>query len=220
MSQEQDNIAKDFEGILRKTLEINSQYLKQGTKLIGELNNSRSQKKTINPLQPDLIVGAFTAFTKLNLDHYKNMVDLGFEFSKKIINTENGSGVDPEEATGKNVADPAFVLEETVSVKSNVSLQFVLDNTRKEKATCTIENSAFVERNMGNTHNFKTTFVPQSFTLDPGASQIIKIAIKIGARVQEGTYQSTVKIIGFEPAHFLIKLHVVKKITKAVKDGH
>lgn len=214
MRQEQDEITKDLEGIVKKTIEINTQYFKDGSNLVSQLSNSNKQKKTINPFQPKLIAGTLTAFAKLNLNHYKNIVDLGFEFSKKIINTDSEAGND-NVTNEENIADPAFVLKETAFIGSNVLLQFVLDNTKKEKAICTLENLEFTnENNPNDAHNFKTTFIPQSFNLNPGESQTIKIEVKIGGKVTPGDYQSKVRVLGFEPAHFLINLSVIKKPVK------
>lgn len=210
MSQAQDEITKDIEGIVKRTIEINTQYFKEGSNLVSQLSNSSKQKKTINPFQPKLIAGAFTAFAKLNLDHYKNIVDLGFEFSKKIIHSD--SEADNDGATNE---EPAFVLKETAFVGGKALLQFVLDNTKTEKAICTLENLDFINKNNPNdTQNFKTTFIPQSFNLNPGESQTIKIEIKTGAKVAPGDYQSKVRVLGFEPAHFLINLSVIKKPVK------
>ncbi|WP_452224443.1 COG1470 family protein [Lacinutrix chionoecetis] len=217
MSQERDNIAKDFESIVKKTIEINSQYLKQGANLVSDLSNSRSQKKTINPFQPDLMVGAFTAFTKLNLDHYKNMVDLGFELSKKLINSNQEPSNGNESNTQDNKNTAAFVLTETVVAGNTAILQFVLDNTKKEEAVCTLKNEDFINVDNSSVQNFKTTFTPQSFSLKPAESQTIKIEVKIGAKVKPGDYQSKVQVLGFEPAHFLVHLSVQKKPTKPKK---
>ncbi len=215
MSQEQDSIAKDLEDILKKTIEINTQYFKEGSNLVGQLSNSNKQKKTINPFQPELVAGAFTAFAKLNLNHYKNMVDLSFEFSKKIINSDFEASNDHDVTHEENITEPAFVLTETVFIGSSAQFQFVLDNTKEEEAICTLKNFAFIkEEDSNNTHDFKTTFTPQSFQLNPGESQTIKIKVKIGAKVEPGNYQSKVQVLGFEPAHFLINLNVVKKPTK------
>ncbi len=218
MSEKQDNIANDFKDIVKEIVEINTQYFKEGSNLVSQLSDSNKDKKTINPLQPELITGALTALVKLNLNHYKNVIDLGFEFSKKVINNDFGSNsdVNPE----KNEVKPSFVLKETVFIGSNAVLQFILDNTKKEEATCTFKNLDFInESDPNNRYNFKTTFSPQTFKLNPGDVKAIKIEVKIGAKVKPGNYQSKVEILGFEAAHFLIDLNVIKNTPKTAING-
>ena len=215
MSEKQDEIANDFKDIVKKIVEINTQYFKEGSNLVNQIGNSGKQNKTINPFQPELLTGAITALTKLNINHYKNVVDLGFEFTKKMINNDFKDHNDTEVATKDNKVKPSFILKETVVVGSRVVLQFVLDNTKKEEATCTFKNLEFInDKDPKNTQNFKTTFTPQAFNIKPGESQTIKIEVKIGANVKPGNYQSKVEILGFEAAHFLINLSVIKKPTK------
>lgn len=220
MSDKQDTIANDLNDIVKKMVEINTQYLKEGSNLVSQIGSSGKQAKTINPFQPELITGALTALARLNLNHYKNVVDLGFEFSKKIINSDLGSTNGTDVPSEKTEVKPSFILKEKVVVGSSVVLQFVLDNTKKEEATCTFKNLEFSNENDPNdTHNFKTTFTPQAFNINPGDSQAIKIEVKVGVKVQPGNYQSKVQIIGFDAAHFLINLTVLKKPTKTKKDG-
>lgn len=217
MSDKQDTIANDLNDIVKKMVEINTQYFKEGSNLVGQIGRSGKQAKTINPFQPELITGALTALAKLNLNHYKNVVDLGFEFSKKIINNDLGATHVSEE---KTEVKPAFVLKEEVVVGSSVVLQFALDNTKTEEATCTFKNLEFInEKDPNDTHHFKTTFTPQAFKINAGDSQAIKIEVKVGAKVNPGNYVSKVQIIGFDAAHFLIHLSVINKPTKTNKDG-
>ena len=220
MSENKDTIVNDFKDIVKKIVEINTQYFKEGSNLVSQLGNSRKQNKTINPLQPELLTEALTALANLNINHYKNVVDLGFEFSKRIINSDIASTNNGNETTEKTKVKPSFVLRETAVIGNSVVLQFVLDNTKKEEATCTFKNSEFInESDPNDTSNFKTTFTPQSFKIKPGDSQTIIIEVKIGARIKPGNYQSKVEILGFEAAHFLINLSVIKKSIKTKKDG-
>ena len=219
MSEKQDKIAEDLNDIVKKMVEINTQYFKESFDLVSQLSNSRKQKKTINPFQPELIAGAITAFAQLNLSHYKNVADLGFELSRKIVNSDFEPANDPIVPNEKDVVKPSFILRETVFIGSSVLLQFVLDNTKKEESTCTFKNLEFINQNEPiDKYNFETTFTPQSFNIQPGKSQAIQIEVKIGAKVKPGSYQSKVEIIGFDTAHFLINLSVIKEPTKTEID--
>ena len=203
MAKEKDDFSKDVEDIFKKTIEINKQYLKQGTDLLKDFGTSGRELKNFKILQPEVMMGAFTSFTKMNLDHYKNMMDLGFALTKKAFDSsaENSTG----EANEQQV-EPAFVLSATTHAGKSVDLQFLLDNVKTEEVLCQLVNSEFV--NEADSIFIPTTFKPQSFTLAPGISQRVDIHIAVNDDLRLGTYQSNVQVQGFEPAFFLIKLTI------------
>ncbi|MDN3724458.1 hypothetical protein QRD02_08685 [Aequorivita sp. SDUM287046] len=206
MAKEKDDFSRDMEDIFRKTIEINKQYLKHGTDLFKDFGTSGRELKNFNVLQPDVMMGAFTSFTKMNLDHYKNMMDLGFAITKKAFNpsAENSSG----EADG-NHEEPSFILSATTHAGKSVDLQFLLDNIKNEEVLCQLVNSEFVnEADSQISLNLPTTFKPQSFNLAPGISKRVDIHIAVNDDLRLGTYQSSVQVQGFEPAYFLIKLTI------------
>ncbi len=215
MEKEKDDFSKDVESILKKTININKQYLKQGTELVKEFGNSGKNTKNLNLFQPQNLLSAFTQFTKMNLDHYKNMMDLSFEISKKAFQSaesEQNDDENPEES-------PSFVISATVNPGESVSLEFLLDNVKTEEVTCQLVNSEYINsEEPGNGYNFKTVFQPQSFQLEPSASQTVKIRISVEKEIVLGTYQSKVQVVGFEPAYFLIQLNITQKQAEEPKN--
>ena len=213
MSKQKDDFSKDVEGLFRKTLEVNKHYVKQSTALFREFGSSGKELKNFNLFQPEVMMGAFTSFTKMNLDHYKNMMDLGFALTKKAFNATT------EDASTENevdIEDPSFVLSATCSPGNMVNLQFLLDNIKSDEASCQLINSDYLEEdNPENGQKFPTTFKPQSFTLAAGQSQTVNIQISVNDNVPLGIYQSKVQVLGFEPAYFLIKLTIAEKLDEA-----
>ena len=207
MSKQKDDFSKDVESIFKKTIEINKQYLKQGTDLVKECGSSGKELKNFNFLQPDVMMAAATSFTKMNLDHYKNMMDLGFALTKKAFNPSSEENQQDED---DNTEEPSFILSATTYVGDTVSLQFLLDNIKKEEAICALVSSEYVDEEATISLNLPTIFKPQSFNLAPGVSQTVQIQIPIINDIKLGTYQSKVQVIGFEPAYFLIRLTIVE----------
>lgn len=206
MKKEKDDFSKDVESIFRKSVEINKHYLKQSTDLVKNFGSSGRELKNFKLFQPEVMMGALTSFTKMNLDHYKNMMDLGFALTKKALNSEEEL---PED--NPNSEEPSFILSATSTAGGNVNLQFLLDNVKKEEASCQLVNSEYVDvDNTDNFHNFLTVFKPQSFHLAPGVSQNVSINIALENDINLGTYESKVQVLGFEPAYFLIRITVVE----------
>lgn len=209
MSKEKDDFSKDVESIFRKTVEINKQYLKQSTALFKEFGSSGRELKNFNLLQPETMMGAFTSFTKMNLDHYKNMMDLGFALTKKAFDPAATDATNEEDDSPE---EPSFVLSATTFPGGMVDFQFILDNDKKEQAVCQLVNSEYVdETKPDNSQSFLTTFRPQAFQLAPGISQTVHINISINKDINLGTYQSKVQVLGFEPSYFLITLTIAEK---------
>lgn len=209
MSKQKDDFSKDVESIFKTTIEINKQYLKQGTDLLKEFGNSGKELKNFNFFQPELIMGALMSVTKMNLDHYKNMMDLGFALAKKTFNQSPAETMQDEDETS---GEPSFVLSATSFVGDTVSLKFILDNNKKEEAVCELVSTEYVNENDALlSFTLPTFFKPQSFHLSPGASQTVNIQIAITDDIRLGSYQSKVQVIGFEPAFFLIRLNIVEK---------
>ena len=209
MSNEKDDFSKDVEAIFRKTVEINKQYLKQGTALVKEFGSSGRELKNLKPFQPDVMLSAFTAFTKMNLDHYQNMMDLSFAIAKKAFEPASGTATNYDD---ENPIPPSFVLSETVFAGQKVHLQFLLDNVKNEEAQCQLINTEYInEADPNNSLNLPTTFEPQSFQLPSGISQAVEIHIEVNNDVSLGTYESKVRVLGFEPAYFLIRLTIAEQ---------
>lgn len=224
MSNEQNDFTKNFEGIITKTIEINKQYLKQGSELVKQLSKTNNKGKNLTVPKSDVIMGAFTAFTKLNLDHYQNIVNLGFAFFKKVVDenesSQNSSGENFKNEEKRN-EEPAFILKQSVQAGTTVRLQFLLDSVKEEDVICELKNSNFINEKgaIDDTQGFKTIFQPQSFQLKTGKNQSITIDVSVDSKIKPGIYLSRGIVLGFEPAYFLIKLNVLKKPTKSNTDG-
>jgi len=207
MSKEKDDFSKDVESIFKKTIDINKHYLKQSTTLFKEFGTSGRNLKSISPLRTEVMMGAFTSFAKLSLDHYKNMMDLGFALTKKAFVAD-----DIREQEEENPEAPSFVLSAEAHPGTEVNLRFILDNVKEDKAECQLIYSEYVnEEDPDNSHNLLTTFTPQSFHLPPGISQNVAIHIAVDADLSPGIYQSKVQVMGFEPAYFLVRLTITPK---------
>lgn len=210
MEKEKDDFSKDVENILRKSIEINKHYLKQSTELMRVFGQSGGKMKNLNIFQPKLVLGALTSFTNMNLDHYKNMLDLGFALTKEALSS-NEEGNTPQNEDPP-IEEPSFTLSATVAAGDEVNLQFLLENVKKEEAICELVHSEYVNvENRESSFNIPTFFRPQSFQLAPGISQTVVINIAVDAHVPLGVYESKVKVIGFEPSYFLIQLTVTEK---------
>lgn len=213
MSSSSNNFSKNFENIVEQTIEINKQYLKEGTEIIKQISNSNTAKKDINLLQPENIVDTLTELTKLNLNHYKNMLDLSLTFVKKSFLQTNEQEDDTDDTTNETDLEPAFVLSATLFDGSSTTLKFVLENEKKEVANCRLINSEYVnDADTSDRQVFETFFEPQAFQLEAGNSISVNINIKVGLNAKAGDYTSKVQVIGFEPAYFLINLKVQNKI--------
>ncbi|QAA82693.1 hypothetical protein EI546_13620 [Aequorivita sp. H23M31] len=209
MKKEKDDFSKDVESIFRKSVEINKHYLKQSAELAKTFGSSGRELKNLKLFQPELMMGALTSFTKMNLDHYKNMMDLGFALTKKALIPDVEAEF-PEENPPSD--EPSFILSAISLAGENVSLQFILDNVKKEEASCQLVNSEYVDVNNNESiYNFPTVFRPQSFHLAPGVSQTVAINISLDANIPLGTYQSKVQVLGFESSYFLIRLSIVER---------
>lgn len=214
MSKQKDDFSKDVESIFKKTVEINKHYLKQSTELVKEFGQSGGDLKKFNLLKPEILLGAFTSFTKMNLDHYKNMMDLGFALSRKAFSSAPER---PAEDDDKS-EEPSFVLSATSHAGEVVALSFLLDNVKSEEVVCHLVHSEYTNEETPSLFlNLPTKFHPQAFRLASGITQKVDIEIAIHNDVKFGIYQSKVQVIGFEPAYFLIRLTIKDKpVQKAV----
>ncbi len=209
MSEKNDAFIKDMEGLFKKGMEINTHYLKEGTSLVSKMTKLGSKGGDLNFLKPETVASAFTAFAKLNLDHYNNVLDLGLQLTKRAVSVSEEDATHETPNTGNQVDEPAFILTADLEPGSKTSLGFLLDNTKEDEVTCQLRNTDFsFEDSTDKVNTFHTEFSPQSFLLAPGQSQEVKIEIGTSPETEPGNYTSRVQVIGFEPAYFLIKLNV------------
>ncbi|NOQ73879.1 MAG: hypothetical protein GQ574_17865 [Crocinitomix sp.] len=236
MSEEKNDFAKGLEGIFKKMVDINKDYFKQGKDLVSEARGSGKKAKAFKAPESGEIMGALSAFAELNIEHYKNVMELGFEFTKNAFSntgdtsepTEPTDPTDPkdtveeaevEEMTVSEdyVNEPAFILTGTGCKEGVLKFQFLLDNIKEEKVLCKFVNFDFVNvDDPTETYALKTDFEPQSFSLEMNASQAVAISVTIDSDMKLGTYQSKVQVEGFEPLYFLIRIIVVRKNSKLI----
>ena len=218
MSEEKSSLTKDIEELVSKSIEANKIFLGEGTRLVKQFSNKAGNKEPVNLFQPELITKVFNAYTKLNIQHLKNVIDLGVSLAKQAGTKE------PEEknksANEAQDAGPAFVLKGEVLPGSKTTLPFLIDNVKEQSATCMLVNTDFILQSDTSVHkDFKTNFTPQSFVLKPGASQSVNIEISIPANTSPGQYISNVQVQGFEPTYFSIYLTITEKQSKTSANG-
>ncbi len=213
MSEEKSSFTKDIEELVTKSIEANKIFLAEGTRLVKQFGNKKGAQEKINIFQPELISNIFNAYTKLNIQHLKNAIDLGVSLVKQSGSKEreyNSANNDKtEEAT------PAFIIKSTAYSGTDAILQFLLDNTKEQEVTCKLVTTDYTKQADPQVRCvFKTSFSPQSFVLQPAASQTVNIDISIPTNATPGIYISNVQVQGFEPAYFSIYLTIIQKQTK------
>jgi hypothetical protein len=213
----QNSLAKDIEELVNKSIEANKIFLSEGSRIVRQFTTP-GEKKTANIFQANFLTEALNAYTKLNIQYLKNMVDLGVSMVKK-------AGAQPTadtevKAENAETSAPSFVLETEAEAGSNVSLSFLLDNIKQEAVLCKLVNSSYIfNADVSSEENFITGFSPQSFTLATGEQKRIHIDIAIPGTAKPGVYLSNVKVEGFEPAYFSIRLNVKEKPIKKAPNG-
>jgi hypothetical protein len=217
MSEEKSAFTKDIEELVNKSIEANKVFMNEGTRLVKEFSSKAGNKEPVNLFQPELISNAFNAYAKLNLQHLKNMIDLGVSLAKQAgtPKQQDNSGTSKSTEPG-----PAFILKGAAEAGSKTSLQFVIDNVKEQDSSCTLANTDYTLQTDFSVHqSFVTSFTPQSFVLKPAASQTVMIDISIPSKTLPGLYVSNVQVKGFEPTYFSIHLSITEKQKKKTTDG-
>jgi hypothetical protein len=135
----QNSLAKDIEELVNKSIEANKFFLSESSRIVRRFTTPGA-KKTPNILPANFLTEAFNAYTKLNIQYLKNMVDLGVSLVKK-------AGEQPtNEANAESTATsaPTFVLEAEAEAGSTVTLSFLLDNIKRETVLCKLVNSPYI----------------------------------------------------------------------------
>lgn len=216
MSTKKSDITSDLEGLFKRTVEINTRYFKEGSELVRQISKTPKSGSDLNFFQPDVAAKAFTAFARLNLEHYKNVLDLGLKLTKQAV---SDTTVEPEDVERK-AGEPAFELSGSTTPGGKVEMDFLLDNTMDEQVRCQLKNTVFTnDADPDVSYEFQTEFSPQSFLLAPDKSQKILITIEVEDKVKPGDYTSRVEVLGFEPLFFVIKLNIPENPTKKTGNG-
>lgn len=213
----QNSLAKDIEELVNKSIEANKIFLSEGSRIVRQFTTP-GEKKTANIFQANFLTEAFNAYTKLNIQYLKNMVDLGVSVVKKASVQSTTDTEVKSESAGPSA--PSFILEAEAEAGSTVPLSFLLDNIKQETVLCKLVNSPYIfEADALVEENFITNFSPQFFRLHYGEQQRIHIDIAIPDTTKSGIYVSHVKVEGFEPAYFSIRLNVKDKPNKTAPNG-
>lgn len=203
------NLTKNAEEISKQLLDINRKYINKSMGVIGKLKDF-SPKEKITNIDQNMISDVFGGIVKLNLEYYSKLVDFGFAVTDQILFSN------PKQTEEETTS--SFTLTGTGKPGSSVELQFVLDNSKTETVTCTLENSVFINiDDQSETSEINLSFEPQSFELKEGQSQTIQIKADLSKKISDGTFFSHVKVAGFEPAYFTVVIHVEKPISNARK---
>jgi hypothetical protein len=218
MSEEKSSFAKNVEDLVSKSIEANKVFLSEGTRLVKQFTDPTAKKENINLFQPELVTNAFNAFAKLNIEYLKGLIDLGLSVTKQAGTQATDNA--PSSANTDAGPGPAFVLQSDAMAGSRVTLQFLLDNVKKEPVLCQFVNTAYqLQADATQNQEFKTDFSPQNFTMEPGDSKTISIVVSIPANTAAGSYSSNVQVKGFEPVFFSIVLNVTQQQTKKQVHG-
>lgn len=217
MDNEKSSLANDIQDLINKSIEVNKIFLSETSKLVRNITIP-GEKKTSTVFQPNFFTEAFNAYAKMNIQHMKNMLDLGVSLVQKA-NAQSTTTAEQTQKTAEAAA-PSFVLKGEAEAGNIILLNFLLDNIKQEAVLCTLVNTPYtLESDNLIQENFITTFSPQSFTLNTNAQQRINIDITIPPTAQPGIYSGNVQVQGFEPAYFLILLTVKETANKTTDNG-
>lgn len=213
MEKEKSTLAKDIEEFVNKSMEVNKFILNESSKFVRQFTKP-GEKKNPTALNTNFLTEAFTAYTKLNIQYMKNVMDLGVSLVNKAGEQQTSADDSTTTATTENTeAPPSFILNGETDQGGKLSLNFLLDNIKQEAVLCTLINTDYsLQNEISVQENFVTTFTPQSFTLGTGDRQRVNIEINIPTNVKPGIYTSNVQVKGFEPAYFSMII-TVKEIT-------
>lgn len=218
MDKRDSSLANDIQELINKSIEVNKMFLSETSKLVRGVTTP-GEKKTPNIFQANFLTEAFSAYAKMNIQHMKNMLDLGVSLVQKA-NTQQTTETSENIETPTETPVPSFVLKGDVEAGNKISLNFLLDNIKQETVLCTLVNTPYnFQTDALIQENFTTIFSPQSFMLNTGEQKRINIDIDVPATANPGIYISNVQVRGFEPAYFSILLTVIETANKTFDNG-
>jgi len=207
MDKQNSSLSNDIQELINKSIEVNKIFLSETSKLVRNIATP-GEKKTSSVFQTNFFTEAFNAYAKMNIQHMKNMLDLGASLVQKA-NTQQTTDTSANTETTTEPAEPSFVLKGDVVAGNKIAFSFLLDNSKQEAVLCTLVNSSYsLQDDISVNENFATTFSPQAFMLNTGEQKRINIDIDVPANTKPGLYTSNVQVQGFEPAYFSIVLTV------------
>jgi hypothetical protein len=213
MEKEKSTLAKDIEGLVNKSIEVNKFILNESSRFVRQFTTP-GEKKIPTAFSANFLTDALTAYTKLNIQYLKSTMDLGVSLVKGAGTQQTSADNSTSAATTENTREgPSFILNGEANQGGKLSLNFLLDNIKQEAVLCTLANTGYkLQNDIPVQENFETTFTPQSFTLNTGSRQKVNIDINIPTNAKPGIYTSNVQVMGFEPAYFSMII-IVKEIT-------
>ncbi|MEP6681948.1 MAG: hypothetical protein ABJA35_01765 [Parafilimonas sp.] len=218
MDKQDSSLANDIQELINKSIEVNKMFLSETSKLVRGVTTP-GEKKTPNIFQANFLTEAFSAYAKMNIQHMKNMLDLGVSLVQKA-NTQQTTEPSDNTETPTETPVPSFVLKGDVEAGNKISLNFSLDNIKQETVLCILVNTPYnFQTDALIQENFTTIFSPQSFMLNTGEQKRINIDIDVPATANPGIYISNVQVRGFEPAYFSILLTVIEAENKTFDNG-
>src|SRR5205809_3354744 len=141
MDKQNSSLANDIQELINKSIEANKIFLSETSKLVRGVATP-GEKKTSSIFQPDFLTEAFSAYAKMNIQHMKDMLDLGISLVQKA-NTQQTTGTSENVETTVEAPDPSFVLKGGVEAGNKILLNFLLDNIKQEAVLCTLMNTPY-----------------------------------------------------------------------------
>jgi hypothetical protein len=223
MTKKQSSILTDIEQLIKKTTEANKVFFSEGNRFVKNFDASSMKSGDLFENQKDLFSDAFNTFMKLNIQYASNLIDLGLAMTERM--NQSASAGEAQEAYEKSAttSEPVFVLQVSGKPGDDVRTEFQLDSNKEEAIECQLVQTPYMmEQDPIVQKEFETTYNPQSFILNSGKPQKVKISIKIPGDAKQGDYVSNVQVLGYEQAFFSVVLEVLpatssKKVTRKPK---
>jgi hypothetical protein len=212
MSEQQADMAKEFQELFRKTAEANKLFLTEGAKFFSQLATGKLKGDKLASLNNTVLTDAFSAYVRLGIQYTSDLVDLGLTLTKRM-KEELSPDIPPTTTEDvKETGKPAFILKATGSPGSSATTEFLLDSDKKQPVVCNLRQSLYTLQDDPNVKVLlDTSFSPQSFQLLPGQPQKVDITVNIPASTKEGIYVSHIQVEGFGHIFFSLYLQVASE---------
>ncbi|MDB5206478.1 MAG: hypothetical protein JWR72_1553 [Flavisolibacter sp.] len=209
MSEQQDDLAKEFQDLFQKTAEANKIFLSESARFVSGLSSGKLGSDKLAAVQKGALTDAFTTYIKLGIQYTSSLIDLGLDFTKRLNEELGPKENDSPPQDPQQPQKPAFTLKATGAAGSIAKAEFLLDSDKKEPILCHIKQTEYTSQDDTKLKaQFDTSFSPQFFELLPGKPQKVEIIIAIPLDTKEGIYLSNMQVEGFEHSFFSLYLHV------------
>src|SRR5690349_16393093 len=109
MDKQNSSLSNDIQELINKSIEVNKIFLSETSKLVRNVVTP-GEKKTSTIFQTNFFTEAFNAYAKMNIQHMKNMLDLGASLVQKA-NTQQSTETSANTEAATEPAEPSFVLK-------------------------------------------------------------------------------------------------------------